>query len=208
MSKILLWAKNLLFLVAFLWVLFTAGFLQEFARDGLPAAAEAKDVPLPLKEPWLMVRLQRGSMYLMDGDVPVKGYDIGMGEGAPGRAGVRGRGTPLGEFTIANKLKRENIWKRGSRFLPFHYPREEDAVWAFQGGLIESDDYFRILDALRSGEPAPVDTPLGGPIGIQGNYFFFHSRRFTDGSIAMSNADLNELFDYVQPGMRVVIEDY
>jgi hypothetical protein len=208
MTKFLGWVKSLALIMAFFWLVVTAGVLQEFASDKVPEDAQKQGLSLPLADPWILVSLQRMSMHLMDGEVRVRSYDMGSGSGPPGRVGVVGKGTPLGEFTISKKLRRESILKYGSRFIAFEFPRMEDAELALDHGLLDRNDFDRIAEAHKNGFEPPTDTPLGGPIGIQGNYFFFHSRHFTDGSLALANGDLNELFEYVFPGMRVIVEGY
>jgi hypothetical protein len=208
MSKFLEWGRILGLIGAVLWLLITAGFLQEFASDTIPDAAKSQGLTLPLAEPWILVNLQRMSLHLLDGEIKVKSYDIGRGAGPTGRIGVTGMGTPTGDFVISKKLRRENMLDRGSRFLMFEYPRAEDVERALEGGMIDSNDFDRLSEAIFAGREPPYDTPLGGPLGIQGNYFFFHSRNFTDGSVALANGDINELYNYVFPGMRVVIEAY
>lgn len=191
---------------AVLGSLFVAGFLQEWSKDGLPVSMKEAGLPGALEDPWIEVSLQRMALTLYDGDVQVKRYDIGYGNGPVGRRVAGSHSTPLGEFRILAKEKRQDIMARGSRFLRLDYPTEDDAAAAFEGGAIGRDEYDRIREAARLGEPPPVDTALGGPLGIQGNYFFFMDRRFTDGSVALSNADVNELFEHVPVGTRVVIQ--
>ena len=208
MKTFLGWIRTAAILAVIVGLLVTAGVLQEFAGDSIPDAVRAKGISLPLKDPWVLVSLQKMSLRLMDGDTVVQGYDIGFGEGPPGRIGVQSRGTPLGEFEIVARYKRKDVLSRGSRFIQINYPRVEDAEYALFHGIISSGDRDRIVRAINSGEAPPYDTPLGGPLGIQGNYFFFHSRHFSEGSVALSNGDVNELYEYLTAGVRVIIEEY
>ena len=193
--------------MACLFTLVVAGFLQEFASDDLPAAARDAGVAFPLKDPLVVVRIQPMTLALYDGETLAKRYNIGYGRGPIGRISERETSTPLGEFLIAGKEKRENVMGHGSRFLRFDFPTEEIAHRAWEAGTISDEECDAIIAAHAEGAEPPHDTPLGGPLGIQGNFFFFLERRFTDGSIALSNADINELYEHVEIGTRVIILD-
>ncbi len=193
--------------LAFLFALVVAGFLQEFAADDLPQVARKAGLQLPLADPVVIVRIQPMTLSLYDGDRLLKRYDIGYGRGSLGRVVNRGQATPLGEFRIVAKEKRQDLMSRGSRFLRLNFPSEEVAQRAWEVDAIAETDLDAIIDAQDEGREPPHDTPLGGPLGIQGNLFFFMERRFTDGSIALSNADVNELFEHVGVGTPVIIRE-
>ena len=133
---------------------------------------------------------------------------VGFGRSpVSGRIGKDIASTPQGEYRIIKKEIREDILNRGSRFLLLDYPNSGDAQRGRAGNLLTREEYERIVAAEREGEVPPYDTPLGGPLGIQGNFFFFRERHYTDGSVAISNADLNELYDYVPVGTPVFIHE-
>lgn len=191
--------------LAVLATIFVAGFLQEFAGDEIPEAARKAGVSLPLKEPRIEIRLQTMTLSLFDGETLVKRYNIGYGYKTPGRLQDREGSTPLGEYQVVAKSEREDLLTRGTRFLQIDFPSLYDAGRAFDTGVISRNDYERIESRALLEEPPPSDTPLLGPIGIQGNFFFFRDRRFTDGSVALSNGDINELYEYVPIGTPVII---
>ena len=62
-----------------------------------------------------------------------------------------------------------------------------DAIRGLEAGVIDSDEYREITQAAQLGSMPTYGTGLGGPLGIQGNFFFFRERHFTDGSVAVSN---------------------
>lgn len=189
------------------YVAFTGGFLQEFSSDDIPDLARQAGLTLPLRDPWLEADLSKMTLSLHDGETTVARYNLGFGERVPGRVTDREGSTPLGEFQIVRKERRKNLLERGSRFLVIDFPDEDYAGRALELGVIGDDDYRRIMKALEMGEPPPTDTPLGGPIGIQGNFFPIQNRRFTDGSLALSNADINELYEHVTVGTPLIIKD-
>lgn len=182
-----------------------AGVLQEFAPDEIPALAAEVGVGLPLAEPNVYVSTERGVLELRDGDVVVKRYDCGFGAGVTfGRLGRDARCTPLGEYKVVCKEVRKDVTGRGSRFLRIDFPNAEDAAKALAIGLVDRDQYEELRAAAAVDAPPP-DGPLGGPLGIQGNYFFWTSRHFSDGSVALSNGAVNELFAHLPVGAPVVI---
>ncbi|HYC79213.1 MAG TPA: L,D-transpeptidase [Planctomycetota bacterium] len=184
------------------------GLLQEFEDDEIPALCTRVGVALPLTDPRLEVSTLRGVLELWDGDVRIKVYDCAFGEdGAFNRTAAGRPSTPLGEFRIVEKQVREDVLARGPRFLRLDYPDLDAADRGLSDGLLTAEHYDAIRTAAAAGLPTPVDTPLGGPLGIQGNWFFWRPRHFTDGSIALANADLNELFRHVPIGTPVIVRE-
>ena len=206
MAKLRTFTLYIVLPVAFGAVLFLAGFLQEFSGDEIPDAARAAGVTLPLSEAHIVVSCQRMTLSLFSGDALIKRYNIGYGRGPVGRITKRAGSTPIGNFTIIKKERRGDLIGHGSRFMMFDFPSLELADQAYEVGELSDEDHEAIAAAHASVSPPPFDTPLGGPVGIQGNFFFFLDRRFTDGNIALSNADINELFEYVPVGTTVSIE--
>jgi len=190
---------------ACLGILFAVGYLQEFASDDIEAAAGNEGAGFPLEDPWIEIDLQRMTLELRDGEHMIKRYAIGYGSGRIGRVVGRRDSTPLGEFKIVEKRQRKDILVRGSRFLVFNFPNPDVAYTAYEADVITEDELDSILQADAEGAVPPMDTALGGPLGIQGNYWFFMGRRFTDGSVALANADVNELYEHVPVGTPVVI---
>jgi len=99
--------------------------------------------------------------------------------------------------------------------LKLNYPRIKDAAEALKNGVIKRKDYLKIKRAIDLGECPPSDTPLGANIGIHGigQYnFIFKNLPFvfnwTDGSIAVSNENIDELFKVTKIGTEVIIQNY
>jgi hypothetical protein len=202
------WGITVLVLGAAGVIGFAAAFLQEFNTRDIESRLPSLGLKLPLKDPRIEVSCFRFVVELFDGDTMIKRYEAGFGRSpVSGRMGKDIASTPQGEYTIIRKDVRRDILTRGSRFLLFDYPNSGDAQRALAINLITRDEYERIVAADRADLPPPYDTALGGPIGIQGNFFFFRERHYTDGSVALSNADINELFEYVSAGTPVIIHE-
>jgi hypothetical protein len=189
-------------------ILFAGAFLQEFHKKDIETRLPGLGLKLPLKEPRIEVSVYRFCLELFDGDTLVKRYEAGFGK-APvsGRIGRDLASTPMGEYKIIRKEIRKDLMARGSRFLVLDYPNSGDARRGLETGTLPRDEYYQILGAEEAGATPPTNTMFGGPLGIQGNFFFFRERHFTDGSVALANSDVNELFDYVPVGTPVVIKD-
>jgi hypothetical protein len=191
---------------AFLTVLLVVGFLQEIHGDDIPELARKQGLRTPLADPRIVVSIQRNTLTLYDGEVAVKRYNVASGHLSAGRVSDREGSTPLGEYAVIGKEIRKDVLNRGSRFLLLNFPTETDALRAYDLGLLTRDELDRVRRAELTGAVPPFDTVLGGPVGIQGNFFFFRESRFTDGNIALSNGEMNELFEHVPVGTPVVIE--
>ena len=75
-------------------------------------------------------------------------------------------------------------------------------------------DFKRIAGAYKKREFPPQDTKLGGQIGIHGigritkqKLAIHKDLNWTDGCIALTNHDINELKQYVNIGTVVVINE-
>lgn len=189
-------------------ILFAGAFLQEFHNHDLESRLQPLGLKLPLKDPRIEVSCFRFVLELYDGDQMIKRYEAGFGRSpVSGRIGKDIASTPNGEYKIIKKEIRKDVIARGSRFLLLDYPNSGDAQRALEANAISRSEYAIIQNADRADSTPPWDTALGGPLGIQGNFFFFRERHFTDGSVALSNADINELFEYVPVGTPVIIKD-
>jgi murein L,D-transpeptidase YafK len=117
--------------------------------------------------------------------------------------------TPVGEYKIC-EIETENIYYK---FLKLNYPNEKDASEALQNGIIKRADFIAITEAQKNGDCAPSDTRLGANIGIHGigeyNAIFKNLPfifNWTNGSIALSNENMDELCSVVQLGTKIVIK--
>ena len=106
--------------------------------------------------------------------------------------------TPEGGFYVCRK----NPMSRFYRFIGISYPNSEDALRGLVEGLITPNQYTSILSALGRGVMPPWNTRLGGNIGIHGGGTGVD---WTWGCIAMSNRDIEEIYELVQIGTPVFI---
>jgi len=158
-------------------------------------------------ERWLLVDTVNNKLMVMAGTRMISTYkDISIGR--YGAANDRMQGdhqTPVGRFHIA--------WisddSRFHRFLGLDYPDLETARRAYQDKRITGSDWQAIQRAHRQGKIPPQNTPLGGQIGLHGigaGSREIHGRyNWTDGCVALTNNEIDELLQWVRVGTRVDI---
>lgn len=144
------------------------------------------------------------------GNIPVKTYRTVFGRGyRDGDKQIMGdRRTPEGEFYICTM----NRSKRFYKFMGLSYPGLRHAESGLRSKLISSKEYDVIKKAIEERRPPPWDTQLGGAVGIHGITPDENSPQrnilaanWTDGCIALNNADVDELFSMVSLGTPVTI---
>lgn len=123
----------------------------------------------------------------------------------------RGQGdkrTPEGDFYICSMHPSKRFYK----FLGLSYPSLKHAESALRSGMISQGEYVAIKKALEEGRQPPWDTRLGGAVGIHGRTAAATGvtpppgmENWTDGCIALDNADVDELYSVVSLGTPVTI---
>lgn len=150
------------------------------------------------------------TLTLYKGDRPVKTYRAvfgkGFRDGDKRKAGDKR--TPEGEFFICTM----NHSKRFYKFMGLSYPGVPHAEQGLRDGLISSRQYETIKKANEDRQQPPWDTRLGGAVGIHGrmagsavNPRFHPDTNWTDGCIALENADVDEIYSVASLGTPVTI---
>ena len=180
---------------------------------GLACAVLLAPPPARATDPPYDIEIQKSEQVLLvkHGDTVERTYHIALGRGGHGDKRMHGDNrTPVGVYRIAD-------FNHNSRFYMFmhlNYPNVKDAFWGYKNHLISEDEFNRILSALRRGALPPQTTALGGSIGIHGigelteeKLRIHRSANWTEGCIAMTNAEIDELRRYVGVGTRVEIKE-
>jgi len=117
--------------------------------------------------------------------------------------------TPVGEYKICSI----DTISKYHKFLRLDYPNLSDASEGLKKGIISQKEYDKLNFEFYYGDCPNTNTGLGGNIGIQGigeyNNIFKNLPfvfNWTDGSIAVSNESIDELFSVVKKGTKVVIK--
>jgi murein L,D-transpeptidase YafK len=158
----------------------------------------------------LVIRKSRYSMILYKGEISIKTYQAvfgkGYGEGDKQRMGDRR--TPEGDFYICTM----NHSKRFYKFMGISYPGLQHAEYGLKSRMISPVEYTMIKKAIEERLSPPWETRLGGAVGIHGRTPGASDERrqsidinWTDGCIALDNADVDEIYRVVSLGTPVTI---
>jgi murein L,D-transpeptidase YafK len=174
--------------------------LRSILLSLLPAASLAASIHI-------FIDTGHETLSVMRGDTVIRTFeDIAIGR--YGKTYFKQRGdnkTPLGSYRIGwiNRESRYYI------FLGLTYPDLPAADRALQEGRIDASQWLAVRDAHRAGETPSQDTPLGGFIGIhglgRGDLEVHQQYNWTNGCIALTNEQLDELLRYARIGTRVEI---
>lgn len=152
-----------------------------------------------IQNPEIFVYKEKRRLYVMQSNVLVRDYPIGLGFHPTGDKEKEGDGrTPEGKFFVCVK-------KPNSRFhkaLGLNYPDKKHAERAFFAGVITPLEFRDILIAFENKATPPWNTVLGGQI-------FIHAggahKDWTEGCVALYNSDMEELFQVAGVGTPVSI---
>ena len=152
-----------------------------------------------LKDPSIVIRKSARTLEVYDGERLVQTIPMVLGSSPDLDKETEGDGrTPEGEFYVFTK----NPKSRFHLSLGISYPAPEDAERGFAGGMISKEERELILSAAEHRKMPLQKTRLGGEIYIHGGGT---ANDWTDGCIALENAEMTELFEAIPVGARVTI---
>lgn len=178
---------------------------------GLALMALSASHPCSASEYELEVIKSKRLLLVKKGPKVERRFFISTGRGGSGAKSLRGdRKTPLGKYRIVDFNENSQFYY----FMQLDYPSIRDAFWGLKNRVISRRDFDRIVFAHRLHEIPPQHTALGGLIGIHGLGYMTAERLrihdsldWTQGCVALTNQDINELRHYVGRGTRVVISE-
>jgi L,D-peptidoglycan transpeptidase YkuD (ErfK/YbiS/YcfS/YnhG family) len=152
-----------------------------------------------IQNPEVFVYKEKRRLYVIQSNVLVRDYPIGLGFHPTGDKEKEGDGrTPEGKFFVC--VKKPN--SRFQKSLGLSYPDKKHAERAFFAGVIAPMEFRDILLAFENKATPPWNTALGGQI-------FIHAggahRDWTEGCVALYNSDMDELFQITSVGTPVSI---
>jgi hypothetical protein len=157
---------------------------------------------------WLRADKQVGRLYLYRGSEQVRVFEADFGYNAfsdkkqQGSLRLRDQWrTPEGTFYIVHKNRNSQF----HRALVLNYPTVEDAERGRKRGMISPAEARAIREAQAHLRMPPMNTALGGWIEIHGEGTG-GATNWTHGCIALTNAEINDLWWWVQKGTPVRIE--
>lgn len=184
------------------------GMFLNSGRPGLNEALASKGIRVP-ENVSLVIYSSRNIMELYSDTVRVKEYKVFTGSSKELKLKAGDRGTPIGTYSICSIDTQHSF----HRFLRLNFPNPEDAERAYRHGLISKKEFEDVKYQFYYEGCVSPKTGLGGNIGIHGTgelNFILNNLPFvfnwTDGSIAMSDEEIDELFLIVRKGTKVVIK--
>jgi murein L,D-transpeptidase YafK len=158
----------------------------------------------------ILIERKNYSLGLYEDTVLIKTYRANFGRNIINPKCRKGdNATPVGEYNICS-IDTANKYHK---FLRLNYPNITDAGEALKKGIITQKQYDQLSFEFYYSDCPDTMTELGGDIGIQGigeyniifkNLPFVYN--WTDGSISVSNEDIDEIYSIVKRGTKVVIK--
>lgn len=109
--------------------------------------------------------------------------------------------TPEGRFYVVARNPNSQFHKAWV----LNYPTPADADRGLKAGLISQSESKQIREAAANFRPPPMGTALGGFIEIHGSGTGARTS-WTQGCVAIPNAEMDRLWDIVKVGTPVVVE--
>lgn len=163
-----------------------------------------------LKNPNIIIDRKNYTLSVYEDSVLIKSYRASFGKSVHNPKTKAGdRSTPVGEYKIC-RVDTSHIFHI---FMQINYPNLDDAMNALRKGWISQKEFNEIKFQFYYEGCIKFNTVLGGDLGIHGigkfNYIFKNLPfvyNWTNGSIALSNEDIDELYSIVKEGTKVVIK--
>jgi len=179
-----------------------------------------RDVPLSeailktgyteITNPKIIVDRHNYTLGIYEDSVLIKNYRVSFGKSVltpKTRAGDKA--TPVGTYRICKIYIDHKYYK----FFQINYPNLEDGASALRKGMISQKEFNDIKFQYYYEGCTKFHNILGGDIGIHGigelNYIFKNLPfifNWTNGSIAMSNENIDEIYSVIREGTEVVIK--
>ncbi len=172
---------------------------EEMNNKGITKFGEAK----------IEIIRSKYELYLYSDTTLVKTYKAVFGRNSQPKSANHDKATPIGEYTICSI----DTLNQYNKFLRINYPNLNDAADGLRKGVISQKEYDRIRFEFYYGTCVNSKTALGGGIGVHGigklNFIFKNLPfvyNWTDGSIAVSDESINEIYSVVKIGTKVSIK--
>jgi murein L,D-transpeptidase YafK len=204
--------RNVLYISGSILIFFTGliiyGVLLNLREQTLEEILKEKGID-KLTDVHLVVNRRHYKIELYSKKTLIKNYKAVFGKNSGTvKTSAHDQITPLGEFEIC----RIDTSSRYHCYLQLNYPNEKVAAEALKQGYLNIDEFNAILIASKKNDCPPKETRLGANIGIHGigkyNFIFKNlpfTFNWTNGSIAVSNENIEEILSVVKIGTEVKI---
>jgi murein L,D-transpeptidase YafK len=188
--------------------MFIYGIILNWHEVELDDVLLEKKIPKDF-QPKLVVNKIDYKLHLYADTILVKTYNVVFG-GNPKyhKTSNEDRYTPRGNYYICDKKITTGLGK----ILLLSYPSISDAKNGLKQNLISNREFSSILNTIEKKSIPPMNTKLGGNIKIHGNGKFDlilsnlpFILNWTNGSIAVNNREIEELYNACPVGTEVII---
>jgi len=195
-------------IVVFLFGMIVFGIFTDLRKSSLHDLLIERKIE-KVHNPKLVINKIDYKLHLYVDTILVKTYNIALG-GNPkfNKVSADDKYTPTGHYFICSKKNTTGLGK----ILILNYPSLNDAIIGLKDGLISEEEFNEIKNAQNEMRCPPMNTKLGGYIKIHGNGKFDYILRYllfvinwTDGSIAVNNSEIEELYETCPIGTPVYI---
>jgi len=161
-----------------------------------------------VQNPKIIINRGTFELDLYSDTILVKKYRAVFGRNPRQKMSADDNATPIGAYKICEI---DTVFKYRKLF-KLNYPNLSDAETGFAHGKLTRREYEKLRFDNNYGQCVDAKTQLGGDIRIHGigqlNFIFKNLPfvfNWTDGSIAVSNESIDELYTVVTEGTEVVI---
>jgi murein L,D-transpeptidase YafK len=163
-----------------------------------------------LKDPNIIINRKEYTLNLYEDTVLIKTYHASFGKNVNSPKMREGDfSTPVGTYQICEIDLNHKYYIK----LKLNYPNINDITEALRKNMITQQQYDQLKFEFYYDDCPKLETALGNDVSIHGIGefdFIFKNLPFvfnwTDGSIALSNEDIHELYTVVSKGTNVVIK--
>ena len=184
------------------------GIVLNLREITLSEAMREKELNV-ITNPSIIINRKNYTLELYSDSIKIKQYKVVFGR----NSGYNKKSkddfvTPTGNYKICNIDTNFIYYKQ----LKLNYPNIQDANRGLKEGIISKYEFISIINSLKNNGCSYDYTKLGGNIGIHGigkyNLIFKNLPfvfNWTNGSIALSNENIDELCSVVKIGTKVKI---
>lgn len=206
--------KNIIYITISILIFFIGvliyGIILNSSEISLSDAMKKKGIK-NLENVHLVIHREEYKLQLFSGKKLIKEYKVVFGRNNSSvKKSKTDFVTPLGKYKICSIIKKSKYY----RTFKLNYPNSYNADVALRNGSINKSEYLKIVNADKDGKCPPGNTKLGSNISIHGigKYnFIFNNLPFvfnwTNGSIALSNQDIDELYSVIKVGTSIEIKN-
>lgn len=184
------------------------GILLNLQQEPLSNKMKKKGFAV-IENPNIIIDRSNFTLSVYEDTVLIKTYSANFGRNSSKQKIEAGdNATPVGTYKICEI----DSLNKYHKFFRINYPNMDDAEEALRRGLISQSEFDKLKFQFYYDDCITAETKLGGNIGIHGigkyNSIFKYLPfvyNWTDGSIALSNEDIDELYLILKKGTKVVI---